>query len=270
MKNVPLKQIVPTSIASLVIAIFSVAPTLTWANGGGSGSHGGGFVACRDATGKLQSLELADLYEGRTKHGFTYQRLDASPRRTFRQFSPIRPKFLGGPADFQARFHELQDWIITKIHSVGSKDDPIREAESVERTRDVHEELLNSIALPSGCEFLQSASYRDSPDELLIVYNDLAELNLELMESVPDPRAYRLAILLGELMSHEILYRIARERAGDFYSTRIRYILAFALSDQARSREGRKLLEKLVSDLWQGRPFAMPAASSATLQKSER
>ncbi len=219
---------------------------------GGSGSHGGGFVRCYAEDMKTSiSVEPADIYEGRTHGGLTYENFTNQwSDQEIAALTVDLPESIP-PKRFGARLKEEIKWLRTSplVKNVGK----------IDASTDISE-LITSLDLPKNCEFVQVGKFYTSREQ---------EMSWNEILDRPSPKAVseRWGALISVIMLHESFYKVAADRRGDNDSQKVRRIVALLYSDyflsssrfysdpsfEKRQRKARNEVRKLVRDLWRGR-----------------
>ena len=209
----------------VAITVLTLMPKLVFAlTGGSEGTGGGQSVVCKDASGKITSAELLDLYEVRTESGrqiatwpigsdylaiaqdvanelnraetagLAYQDQVVSGQN---ELDILHWGIMGGFANFNPTAFMKQ----VNFLPAGTGLKPIDDA--------------NSIVLPEHCQVLQAALYNDTTDKVQIVgdiWNSFDEINKAAL--LTHERLYRLLRIDGEKTSDHTRLAIGQVFSG--------------------------------------------------------
>jgi hypothetical protein len=272
-----------------LVAFVCTTASSAFADKEGHGSgNGGGFVVCKDLqSDTVESIELADLYYGRTQLNFTYQKMEERSVYSAKDSLDFSRDLVN-----ESVFSTLRSFLPGKMwdlfKSLYNQGCPNRNftSEKIEYTHDVKEVILKALKLPENCYFYQAANFHDEPNKLEL--NDylsdplFVDFIQEHYKVTGKDSVLRLMFFLFNepLLIHEYYYRLARARAEDQDSLRTMTTLAYIYADLPNfiygNREDQRAYDKLVKDLkklthglWAQKPFVAPGSEPISAQTTE-
>jgi hypothetical protein len=190
-------------IPSLLVLSLALFPLLGSANEKGNG--GGAFV-CRDATGKILSAELVDLYEAKNQLGLTIQNFGRASLD--QRLEAIQLRAHQADPEFGPTFDEYLQIIREKLRVVGNV--------TLENTNDFQISISPRRCAGGKIRFEQLASYTPTGDLIVDgeIYRHLSRTNQ------------------AALYVHEALYLIARVKYGSVSSLEARVATGYLFSTE--------------------------------------
>lgn len=173
----------------LVLFIFTLP---SWAGVGSTG--GGGAVVCRDETGVIQSAELLDLYEAKSRYGLTLLESTGSLEGDYVEGVKNTYRLQGAGS------------IVIGAETRKNLDNFSHKLEFVSQDLTVLGDIGDHPALPSGCAIEQLAIFYDASDGVSVMPEDRIQVSKEIWQALDvQSRA--------ALVTHELFYKYERALA---------------------------------------------------------
>jgi hypothetical protein len=184
---------------NLITTLFltSILSASAFAERGGVDSGGGKAIVCRDTSGRIQSAELLDLFEGRVL--FKREALESNADYAT-QLADITARF----KDQTAGGAPYLDQLGGRVQTIFTTDSLIPQGMVLEPTDDAIQ-----IIVPRGCKLEQAASYNTRLQRLFVDSEIWASMN----------ETNRAALIL-----HEALYdgfRLYADEVDSFYTRQV-------------------------------------------------